>query len=120
MAHDAISLFQSSISEPVQCNVLTNSGDLEAADCSEDVTTCTSPVVVAYSGMSDQEYGCGSCTDSTTCVECEATSDAPCNTRVDPGRTFTCFSYVWEGSEWVTVEEITCSAPRSTAVICNK
>lgn len=98
---------------------------LTAADCSDDAATkCTYPVVIEYTGLSSQAYGCGECdaAASETCADCVGTADTACNTKVEV-ITFKCFNYTYSeaDSKWTVGESAgECTAAAGTDIKCNK
>ena len=108
----------------IMCNSM--DGDtLTAAACTDaGATKCTSPVVVEYTGLSNQAYGCGDCSAVTdgTCAECTGTETEACNAKVEE-KTFKCFSYTYNttSTAWEkSAEAGDCKANQATAVKCQK
>ena len=111
-----------------RCNKGTDSNFLTVEVCAEEVSTCTSPMFVEYTGMSSQAYGCGVCGDAKdrTCKECTAEDGAdPCNMAVSApadAKTFECYAYTYDaGAKKFNAAKTptTCHAKKDTAVKCN-
>ena len=111
-----------------KCNKGADSSSLTEEVCQGEVSTCTSPMFVQYTGMSDQAYGCAACADAKdeTCKECTAVDgESACNTAVTAptgAHTFDCYahSYDSETKKFKAAETATtCHALQGTAVKCN-
>ena len=108
------------------CKKGADSNSLKDETCTGEVSSCTSPMFVEYTGISSQAYGCGHCGDAKdkTCKECTAT-DTPCNTAVSApaeAKTFECYRYIYDDTvkEFKAVNTATtCHAEKNTAVKCN-
>jgi len=80
---------------------------------------------VAYSGLSDFDYGCGECPPSAAvCQDCTGTDGAEtaCNTEVQV-KTFKCFDYTWDTATtaWKAAAEAgDCTVVSDADIICNK
>merc|ERR1712025_348698 len=107
-----------------------NKGDSDGASlteetCEADLSTCTSPKFVEYTGMSSQKYGCGTCADTKTCASCTTADDKACNEKVAApadAKTFKCYEYEYdtEGKKFTAKKDVvTCNALKDTAVKCN-
>ena len=110
-----------------KCKKGTDSNSLTDETCAGEVSACTSPMFVEYTGMSSQAYGCGVCGDAKdkTCKECTTTDATPCNTAVSApadAKTFECYGYTYDAvaKEFKAANTATtCHAKKETAVKCN-
>ena len=87
-----------------KCNNGTDNNSMAVEVCAEEVSTCTAPMFVEYTGMSSQAYGYGVCGDAKegTCQQCTAEDGAdPSDTAVSApadSKTFKCYSCTYDAN----------------------